>query len=149
MDQLLPDPPAPGAKERLCPECHRPDPAADAAKQDALDLPPALSTPLYNDLIGRLMKSFPGTSMEFWTWSTPEALTLRFLAKFVRQIEGDSGSEFAAAELMNATHTFEIALRMIRDKHLARQKRAEGAPDASRRAGTPGSGSNEGDADGR
>lgn len=144
MDKLLPDPPAPGAKEKLCPECHRPDPAADSAEQDALDLPPVLSDPLFQDLIARLMKAFPGTSMEFWTWSTPEALSLRFLAKFVRQLDGESGSEFAASEHMAATHNFETALRMIRDKHLARRKRAEGPRNDAGSVGTPVSGSTEG-----
>jgi len=123
IDKLMPDDIDPPKKEDVfCPECARKMPAEDV-DQDEDNLPDDLDETSFMDICEILIKAYPGTTLEDWLWSTPKALSLRFLERHVPQ--GAQEEVDSAKPLMRATHRFETGLRMIRDKHLARRAREE------------------------
>ena len=107
-------------EEKVCPECNQ-----VILEDDKADLPPDLDETAFFDLCSILMKAYPGTDMEYWLWSKPQALSLRFLHSH-NEANQEDGQTVNSAQ-MKATHSFEVGIRMIRDKHLARRKREEKA----------------------
>lgn len=125
IDQLLPAPEC-SAKKRYCPECGERWRDQEDLEEEAAALPPSLDDSTFLDLIGSLVRAFPGTTFDWWTWSSPAALTLRFLNAEIRRNRAQ-GETDSRSPLMMATHAFESALRAIKAKHEARKKREEEA----------------------
>ena len=118
LEILIPDR-KPSNKVRTCPTCNQ------YIHEEVDDsVPPDLDDGVFFDLCARLMKCFPGTTMDYWLWSTPQALTMRYLERHARG-EMAMGNNVERDAQMMATNAFEIAMRMIRDKHLAAKKLEE------------------------
>lgn len=122
VDKLMPERDRP-AKVKVCPECQRPMPTDDADDFENLD--EDLDDTAFLGICEMLMKAYPGTTLEYWQWSTPKALTFKILDRYIERESEKAGSKSTISAQMRATHAFEVAARQIRDKHLARQNRAK------------------------
>ena len=107
---------------RTCPECmqERPD---LPTKDDEGQLLDTLDESAYFDVIGRLMAAYGGTTLDYWTWTPPTAVSFRLLSTALSADDTTGGGRSAMA----ATHKYETGLRFIRDKHLARKRREKEA----------------------
>ena len=127
---------APGPKKGdvYCPECRQRWHEKEEREEEFSSVPDSLNDSEFFDLLAILVKTFPGTTFEYWTWTTPQALTLRLLSQTIRR-ESMAGTLDSRSPQMVATHAFETGIRAIRDKHLAAKKRAKAAKDAQEEAG--------------
>jgi len=121
LDKLLPEESVPGKEDKFCPECMQ-DWPPDRPDEDPNLLPPELDQGAYFSLIESLIKTYPGTTMEYWTWTPPQSVAFRLLQASADS-DANSNGQVSSGSNMQATHRFETALRSIRDKHLARAKR--------------------------
>jgi len=125
LDKLIPSH-DPKKGEVYCPECRQRWYEKEERDEEYHDAPDSLNDSEFFDLLAILIKTFPGTTFEYWTWSTPQALTLRLLSQTIRR-ESMAGTVDNRSPQMMATHAFEVGIRAIRDKHLARRKREQEA----------------------